>query len=98
MTDELVLHRGVSKGKCRSCKKDVVFAEHTGGKLAPFQLDPLGAWTIENGVAKYLGTPEAKQPQLGLQLEAKPAVAAGPEPTRYTSHFASCPNRKAWKR
>lgn len=98
MTDELVLHRGVSKGKCRSCKKEVVFATTTSGKLAPFERDDAGVWTIENGEAKFVGVPVDRQPQLGLQLDAKPAAAAEPEPVRYTSHFAKCSGAKKWRR
>jgi hypothetical protein len=98
VTDDLVLHRGVAKGKCRSCKREVVFAEHAStGKLAPFEVDPAGEWTIENGVAKFVGKPPEQQLQLGLALDAKPAA----EPAtvvRYTSHFANCTRSEKWRR
>jgi hypothetical protein len=97
VSDLPVLHRGVSKGRCRSCKKEVVFAETSSAKLAPFELDPAGIWTIENGAAKHLGPPEPKQPQLGLQLEAKSATEE-PAPIRYTSHFSACPNARQWRK
>ena len=98
MADGLVLHRGIAHGNCRSCKKPVVFAadRHTG-KLAPFELDPAGHWTIVNGVAKFLGTPEPLQLQLGLALNPRPA-SEEPLPTRYTPHFASCPKAEKWRR
>lgn len=86
MSDELVLHRGVGKPvKCRSCKAAIVFAETLGGKLAPFQLDEGGNYTMENGVAKFIGKPDA-QLQLGELA-----------PVRYSSHFSSCKDAAKWR-
>lgn len=88
MTDELVLRRGVGKPvKCRSCKKPIVFAHHhNGGKVAPFEEDAAGEWTLENGVAKHIGKPSSQ-----LELGAVPV-------TRYTSHFAVCPDARKWRK
>lgn len=98
--DKLVLRRGVAKGKCRSCRREVVFAEHaTSGKLAPFEVDPAGVWTIENGVAIHVGTPDdvQEEQQLGL-FDAPPAKREAPKVERYTSHFSTCPGAKKWRR
>lgn len=87
MTDELVLHRGVGKpAKCRSCKADIVFAETLGGKLAPFQRDDEGNYSMENGTAKFIGKPDV-QLQLGELA-----------PVRYSSHFASCAHAAKWRK
>lgn len=84
-----VLHIGVGASKCRSCQKPIVFASTTSGKLAPFEADPAGLWTIVNGVAKYLGAPPTEAPQQSLTLETPPP--------RFTSHFATCAQAKQWR-
>lgn len=84
--EPLVLHRGVSKSRCRSCKAEIVFAESsTTGKLMPFELDPNGRWFIENGKARYVGEPSPTPAQLTLGEQPKDP------PPRYTSHFSACP-------
>lgn len=73
--------------RCRSCKAVIVFAKHhNGGRTAPFEEDPNGEWTIENGVAKHVGPPAA-------QLDLGDAPAA----KRFTSHFARCPEAGKWR-
>lgn len=76
---------------CRSCGKPVVFARTASGKSSPFELDPNGLWTVESGAARYLGAPSDRPAQLEL------GVIAPPEPARYTSHFATCPQAAAWR-
>ena len=86
MAGELVLHRGLNKGKCRSCKAQVEWAYTLGGKKAPFELDEKGEYVLENGTARHVGPP----PQ---QLE----LGAGPQPQHYTNHFATCPQASDWR-
>lgn len=83
-----VLHRGVGAAtKCRSCEAAIVFATMpSSGKKMPFVLDPAGRWTLENGVARYIGEP-AKQLELGAAAIAD----------RYTSHFANCKDAAKWR-
>ena len=90
MTDELVLNRGVGQpSTCRSCKRSIVFAVmYSSGKRAPFEVDAVGEWTLENGIAKHVGPPS---PQLELGGES-PAVQ------RYTSHFSRCPQSQQWRK
>ena len=83
---ELVLHRGLNTAKCKSCRADIVWAYTTGGKKAPFQVDPQGVWILENGTARHVGPPAA-------QLE----LGAPAQPTRYTNHFAQCPQADTWR-
>lgn len=84
--NELVLHVGLAKKKCRSCKREIVFAHTTSGKKAPFELDETGEYVMENGVAYHKGPPVAQ-----LELGAPPA------PPRYSSHFATCPDAPKWR-
>jgi len=93
MSDAPVLHRGVSKTSCRSCSKPIVFAESSStGKLAPFEEDDAGLFVIENGKARYVGTPDKTPAQ--LELGAPP-----PEKVqRWTSHFATCPHQASWRK
>ena len=73
--------------KCRSCKASIVFAKaYATGKAMPLQLDDVGEWTIEEGIAKHIG-PVPTQ----LELGAKPG------PQRWTSHFAVCPQAEKWR-
>lgn len=83
-----VLHRGIgAPSECRSCKTPIIWAVMpSSGKKMPFEADPQGRWTLENGVAKYLGDPP-KQLELG---------AAPPAP-RFTSHFANCKDADKWR-
>ncbi len=87
---ELVLTRGIGKPtNCRSCKKAIVFAFHEATKKnAPFEEDPAGVWTIENGTAKHVGSADPAQLELGAPRPA----------TRYTSHFSTCPQAPNWRR
>jgi len=88
MSDEpLVLHRGVGMPtRCRSCKKVIVFAVMpASGKSAPFEEDVDGAWVLENGTARHVGTGGRQ-----LELGAKPL-------TYYTSHFAKCVDAAKWR-
>jgi hypothetical protein len=79
-----VLHVGTPWTACKSCGAKITFARSTAGKASPFEADDAGLWTIRNGEAVYLGTPD-KQPSQ-LELGVKPEA---PEP-RFTSHFATC--------
>lgn len=83
------LHLGVGATKCRSCQKPITFASTTSGKLAPFEADPNGLWTIVNGTAKYLGPPSTSTVQQALVLETPPP--------RFTSHFANCKQAAQWR-
>jgi hypothetical protein len=84
---DLVLNRGLDKGKCRSCKADIVWAVTLTGKKSPFVPDPDGIYIIENGEARHVGAPP-KQLELG---------APAPAP-RFTSHFADCPQQSDWRK
>lgn len=85
---ELVLHMGLGKSKCRSCKKEIVWAFTEGGAKAPFERDDQGAYVLENGVARHVGVPT---PQLELGAPAAAAV------DRYTNHFARCKDSSHWR-
>jgi hypothetical protein len=87
-----VLHIGTSWTACKSCGARITFAKSTTGKASPFEADDNGLWTIRNGEAVYLGTPD-KQP---AQLELGKTPEA-PEP-RFTSHFAKCPHSAKWRK
>lgn len=76
----------VANTACQSCGAPIVFARTTTGKPAPFEADRNGLWTIENGAARYLGTATT---QLDLGAE---------QVERFTSHFASCPQAKGWRK
>ncbi len=83
---DLVLHRGLNKGKCRSCKVDVEWAYTAGGQKAPFQRDDAGTYVLENGAARHVG-PVPTQLELG----------APPPAPRYVNHFATCPQASSWR-
>lgn len=83
---ELVLHVGLAKKRCRSCKREIIWAHTTSGKKAPFELDEKGEYEMVNGVAYHRGSPNAQ-----LELGAPPA------PQRYTSHFATCTDVSKWR-
>lgn len=84
---ELVLRRGIgAPSKCKSCGAVIVFARTTSSKAAPFELDPNGLWSLENGASKFIGTAP-------VQLE----LGQTEPPARYTSHFATCPQRDQWR-
>ena len=76
---------------CRSCNAPVIWAtnEKTGGRM-PFDAepDPKGKWELVDGpdgkIARY-----DKGGYTGL-----PGV---PGSERYTSHFTTCPDAKAWR-
>ncbi len=89
MAEPLALQRGVgSPTKCKSCKRTIIFAiTYSTGKKAPFEEDPAGEWILENGTAKHIG-PVSPQLELG----------APQAPTRYTSHFAACPEADSWRK
>jgi hypothetical protein len=84
---DLVLHRGLNHGKCRSCGAAVIWAHTTAGKKSPFVVDLDGTFTIENGVARHAGPPPKQ-----LELGGTPA-----EP-RYKSHFADCADAPTWRK
>lgn len=84
---DLVLHVGLAKKRCRSCKREIVFAHTTSGKKAPFEADELGEYVMENGVAFHRGKPA---PQ--ADLFAEPTKVQ-----RYTSHFATCVDSSKWR-
>lgn len=74
--------------RCRSCMASIVFAGTLGGKIAPFERDDDGEWTINGNLARQVGKP-------GAQLELG-AVTTG-SPLRFTSHFARCPDAGTWR-
>lgn len=86
MSDDLVLHRGVDKGKCRSCHAPIVWAYTLAGKKAPFEENEKGEYIIENGTARHVGPPPA-QLELGEPAQVQ----------RYVNHFASCPQADSWR-
>lgn len=57
MTDDApVLHAGVGGAtKCKSCEATIIFAKTVTGTSAPFERSGSGVWTIENGVAHFIG-------------------------------------------
>jgi hypothetical protein len=71
--------------KCRSCKKEVVFAETSNGKTAPFEVNKDGGFVIENGKARFVGKERAQ-----LELGAAPV-------THYSNHFSTCPDAAKWR-
>lgn len=83
---DFVLHAGIGKGTCKSCKKPITWAFTTGGKKAPFEDDDNGEWILENGTARHAG-PRPSQLELGSAVE----------PRRYTNHFATCPDASKWR-
>src|ERR1041384_7890733 len=85
---EHVIHRGVGlPTTCRACKASIAFARMaSSGKLAPFELDAAGEWSLVNGVA----TPVGKAPELGRP--------GGETVQPSTSHFAKCPASPAWRK
>lgn len=84
--DQLVIHAGVGKSTCKSCRKPIVWAYTTAGRKAPFEVDDNGEWILENGTARHVGPRPA---QIDLLATA--------QPQRYTSHFSSCPDAPAWR-
>ena len=86
--EQLVIHAGIGKKKCKSCGVEIVFAFTEGGNKAPFQRDDQGFYILENGTARHVG-PRTAQPDLFAKKE--------PEPQRYTNHFASCPQASQWR-
>lgn len=87
-----VLHIGTSWTACKSCGARITFVKSTAGKASPFEADDAGLWTIRNGEAVYLGTPDKQPAQLELGKTAE-----APEP-RFTSHFATCRDAKSWRK
>jgi len=84
---DLVLHRGIGPAtSCKSCGVRIVFARTISGKTGPFQEDENGLWVLVNGAAKYVG-PGPIAPKHGIAECA----------TRYSSHFASCPQHATWR-
>jgi hypothetical protein len=86
-TDDLVLHRGLDKGKCRSCGAAIVWCLTINGKKSPFVADEKGFFVLENGYAVHKGAPPT-------QLE----LGAPTPPQRYTSHFANCAQASEWRK
>lgn len=84
--EQLVVHAGIGKARCKSCKAEIVWAYTTGGSKAPFVLDDQGFYILENGTARHVG-PRPAQLELG----------AAPGPQRYTNHFATCPQASKWR-
>ena len=77
---------------CKSCGKSISFAKTTGGRVAPFELDPQGEWEIgDDGIARHVGPPDAPSSLESAPLLEKP-------PSRWTSHFARCPQAKSWRK
>jgi hypothetical protein len=37
-----------TSSRCRSCQAPIVFARNRSNRVAPFEPDPNGEWTIEN--------------------------------------------------
>lgn len=87
---ELVIHAGVGKSACKSCRKPIVWAFTTAGKKAPFEEHERGEYILENGTARHVGPPA---PQLELLAPRSPA----PAPTRYVNHFSTCPHASKWR-
>jgi len=71
--------------RCRSCQAPIVFARNRSNRVAPFEPDPNGEWTIENGKATHVGPAPAQ-------------LAIGAKSPRFTSHFARCPAADQWRR
>jgi hypothetical protein len=84
--NEFILHAGVGKSACKSCRKPITWAFTTAGNKAPFELDDDGEWILENGTARHVGPRPAQ-----LELGGKPG------PQRYTNHFATCPQASSWR-
>ena len=72
-------------GTCRSCGASIIWGMTTNGKRAPFDEtpDPKGLFTID----------ETKDPPVFEY--PKPGTPPG---ERFTNHFATCPQRDAWRK
>jgi len=74
---------------CRTCEREIRWAEGPNGKMMPFDEPPRGFgakppdgdWVVVNGKARRATEEDRK-----LQRE------------RFTCHFANCPNAKDWRR
>jgi hypothetical protein len=71
--------------KSRSCGAPIFWCRTAGGRMMPVDAEatPLGSLTIETGADG-----------------SESAVTIGPEYTgeRYVSHFATCPDRRKWRK
>lgn len=74
--------------KCRSCGEKIMFATTESGKIMPVNKmpDENGNLVLEGDTVRYVGRPD----------EAPTLFEV--EPVRYTSHFVSCPDRRAWRK
>ena len=70
---------------CKSCGAPIVWACVASGKRAPFDLaeTPDGEWGIDDREAQ----PRAEK--IDRDIETQPG---------HKSHFATCPDAKAWRR
>jgi hypothetical protein len=83
----------MDRANCRSCGAIIVWTETEGGKRAPVDELPVTNGNIrleqrEDDVplAVYVGPPDPDQPSILW------------EDARFISHFATCPQRKEWRR
>jgi hypothetical protein len=81
---------------CRSCDAEIVWARNEQtGKLMPFDAtpDPKGRWALDDAdEGEGLEAAETGRP---AELVAYIDPMAG---TRYTSHFATCPQASEWRK
>lgn len=72
---------------CRSCPAQVIWALTENDKLMPVDAKP----TVDGNIALIVGDPR-EAPVARVVLHCEPGELL------YTSHFATCPDAKAWKR
>jgi len=68
--------------QCRSCDAPIIWAHTSTGRLMPVDANP-----VEGG--------NLSLKQVGDRIEAQ---VVEPGKGKYVSHFATCPQSKAWRR
>lgn len=70
----------MQRGKCKSCRADVLWVRVLSGKTMPLDPDPVDGGNVYRSVDDDL-----------WRVASKLAPAPRDQPT-YRSHFATCPN------
>lgn len=83
----------MKRSRCRSCGLPIWWAETTGGKQMPLDLEP----DPERGNVVLAGDPPLALIVSGLGDESRDAARRHHVPL-YLSHFARCPHAAEWRR
>lgn len=73
---------------CRSCGAAIRWAATVNGKRMPVDDQP----TPDGTLILSDPTPGAYAPTVALFVAGQPSLFDEPDPPRFTSHFATCPN------